>query len=290
MKSDEGDAGEGSRDKGRRRIKVTGLTSGAVLLVLITAIATPLAQKFVDFVTGSSPGPGLNSAGPSRTEAVEPSPSPTPTTEASPFEGSSPTSGPDPVPTSAGPRPSPIRNPYVASQQSLVLSDSLLKPSNRWSNDTPATGGCAFKADGLHVSAPNYYHECYGRISVTNFTYEVEYKFPGARVAGIFFRQSGSGQWYSVYIGHSGHVWLSRPGIDAVGEMYVTQPNPSGWHKLAVSAIGDKITVYAEGKQFTATDATYSAGPVGLITDGGQPPNGDQAGGETVFRNVRIWR
>jgi hypothetical protein len=303
MKPDDGDAAEGSPGtaegspgKGGRRSKATEVTSGAVVLLLIgsviTAVVTPLGQKLVDALTGSSPTPSASTPGPSRNDAVEPSLNPTLSAAPTPpYPSPSATSaGPDPAPTSARPQPPAIPNPYVASQQSLVLADSLLKPSSRWSNDHSATGECTFKSDGLHVSAPNKYHECYGRTSVTDFTYEVEYKFPNARVAGLFFRQSGPGQWYSVYVGHSGHVWLGWPGNDTAAEMYVTQPSPNGWHKLAVSAIGNKITVYVDGKQFSVTDGTYSAGAVGLMTDGGQPPNGDEANGETVFRNVRIWR
>lgn len=233
---------------------------------------------------------------PTPTPSASATPDPTPT----PSPTSSPT--PDPVVSTEPPPPPPsqsdspvVPNPYLPAQRTLVLSDSLTKASSRWANDNPASGGCAFRSDGYHVTSPIKYHECYGRTSVRDFTYEVEFRFPQARVAGLFFRQSGDGKWYSLYAGHSGHVWLVRNdgggAEETLGEKYGPEPDADGWHKLAVTGVGGSFTVFLDGvKQFSAQDSAYRSGPIGLITDGGRPPNGEDANGDTVFRNARVWR
>lgn len=226
------------------------------------------------------------------TDSPTPEPTPTTTSTSTP----TPTTAEPTTPQTTPPPPTTDPNPYVATQQTLVLKDPLTKSDSKWGNDNSGTGTCAFKSDGMHVGANNYFHECYGRTSVRDFTLEVEFSFSTAKVAGVFFRQSGSGSWYFAGVGRiSGNVWISK-GVDGQAvdpELFIKEQTPldaSTWHKLAVTGIGKTLTVYVDGKKVgSGTDAQFTNGPIGLYTDGGRA-DGSGPAAETIFRNARVWR
>lgn len=210
-----------------------------------------------------------------------------------PPTGNAPTSTAQPTQTTPGPAPTsmlPLPNPYLPAHGTMVLNDPLTRANNKWGNDHSDTGTCEFKVDGMYVGSNQKYHECYGRTSVRDFTYEVQFNLSYARAAGIFFRQSGPGQWYAMNIGRSGKVWIDRAGAE-IGTVTVGPFDPTAWQTFAVTGVGSTLTVYVNGKQvLTVSDSTYASGPIGLITDGGQPPNGEDPNGVTIFRNARVWQ
>jgi len=215
--------------------------------------------------------------------------------------GSQPTPGPDAAPTSSGPTATPAPsgalpdgNPYPPGHQTRVLDEPMIAENGRWSNFRPDNGTCRFAEDGLHVGANNYYHECYGTTSVQDFTYEVEFSFGTAKVAGIFFRQSGDGSWYWAMVGRSGKVWLSKGvnGAPVEPDLFtgsVAPLDPGQRHRLAVTGVGSQLTVYVDGERVgTVTDRQFTEGRIGVYTDGGRA-DGTGPSGETIFHHVRVW-
>ncbi|WP_212832373.1 family 16 glycoside hydrolase [Catellatospora sp. TT07R-123] len=176
------------------------------------------------------------------------------------------------------------------------MNDALTSDSGIWSNGDPNSGTCVFDGKGLHAKATNYYHQCHSSTSASDFTYEVEFEFGTARVAGLLFRCNGGGTGYYVEVGRSGHIWLNY-GIDGKNhgpedllDVNVPEPDVKAAHKLAVTAVGDVLTVYFDGKKLkSVTDKTLTSGTVSVLTDGGAAPSGASGVGETVFRNARLW-
>ncbi|MFC8849154.1 MULTISPECIES: hypothetical protein [unclassified Micromonospora] len=228
---------------------------------------------------------------------------PPPDPDPSPSVSASTSSPPVPGPTTAPPTTPPNRqntggNPYPSGHRTVVLDQAMVAENGGWRNLNSGTGTCRFAPDGYHVASSdgNKYHECYGTKSVRDFTYEVEFSFGTARAAGLFFRQDGPGSWYWTEIGRSGTVWLSKgvDGVSADPDLFVGQvpaPDPARRHRLAVTGVGDRFTVYVDGERVgEMTDGQFDSGGIGVFTDGGKAPDGTDPDGETIFHHVRLWQ
>ncbi|MEV4757123.1 LamG-like jellyroll fold domain-containing protein [Micromonospora sp. NPDC049559] len=262
------------------------------------------ARRLVKYGGAPPAGPPATATPPPTASSAPPGPSPRPgptDRSASPTPSRTPSRSPTPSPSrtrTPSPTPSTPRNPYLREHDRLVLDDPMTRNTGRWSNDNDATGTCRFASDGYHVESSNghRFHECYGDLRVEDFTYEVRFHFGTARAAGVFVRQSGDGSWYFAMIGRSGTVWLSKgvAGVPEDPDLFtgsVDPPDPNGWHRLAVTGVGDTLTVYVDGERVgSITDGQFDAGPIGVFTDGGRAPDGADPHGETIFRDVRVWR
>ena len=265
----------------------------------------------------SPPRPTATAATPTRSTTSEPTSGPRPTTpsaappatDPNPVPSTpDPTRPPSPGPTRTNPRPDPTRttprpaptrtattgppsNPYLPRHGRLVLDDRNAGDWAQWRNYRPENGTCEYASNGYHVAANDHYHECYREFTVREFTYEVEFSFGTAKVAGIFFRQSGDGKWYWARVARSGNVVI---GVGANGSDQhlfagsVPEPDPNRWHRLAVTGVGSRLTVYVDGERVGAvSDGTYTEGPIGVFTDGGRPDGSPD--GEAIFRRARVW-
>lgn len=271
---------------------VTGVSRIAALRVRV-----PLLLLIGTSLAAAAAGGGIAySVRPGGQPVALPGPAPTQSRPAGSTATASPAAArPSSSITAAPPASSPTAsgttpvNSYTPGQRTVLLDDPMTASTGQWTNQSTGTGTCDIERDGLHAKAndQNQYHECYSRTSVTNFTFEVSFRFGSATGAGIFFRMAGPGSWYNAQWSKNGIALISK-GVAGtstnLNSAQLARPDLNVTHVLAVVAIGNKITLYADHKQaVSVTDDSFRSGDVGVYTVGEQP------GGETVFRNAVVW-
>lgn len=195
------------------------------------------------------------------------------------------------------------RDPYPPYTGVLALNDPLLNNTLGYAWDVYSKSGnnsCQFAGGAYESTAEsgndgvNAANDCTAEnTNFNNFTFQADVTIVNGSCAGISFR--GNSKTFSEYefitcLG--GGFWELRAsknghfsGNIIAGYSAAIHPASGQTNLMAVVAIGQTITLYANGQELASlTDTTFSAGQIGLEVSG---IAGDM--NIAAFRNAEVW-
>ncbi len=197
-------------------------------------------------------------------------------------------------------------NPYPPYTGTLVLDDPLYNNSQGHGWDVyslPVNNNCQFVGGAYESTSQNQSGSFYDisnmcmaeKTNFRDFTFQVDMTLLKGMCGGLAFRgNSKTANMYVFEVCESTTVsaFDFRDCVNGTYSAFRKREYSSAIHKsygqtnvLAVVAIGNTITLYANGQKLTTvTDSNFSAGQIGLVTSG-YPGVLEVA----TFRNARVW-
>ena len=180
----------------------------------------------------------------------------------------------------------------------VKLTDPLT--DNSKGNQWKTSSNCNFGADGYHIteSSSSTYITCSAtNTNFSDFTYQVQMTVTKGDGGGLVFRgtnaDSGSGQYYRLFVTQDGFYFLSAVVDDSTGthsrslasglSTAITQGHFQS-NLIGVVARGSTIMVYINKQQVaTVTDSTHSQGQIGVLAVDFTNST------EVVYSNAEVW-